>query len=51
MLDAFHKLDQSVTGPIPVDESVTDMLQVIQNLTEANSGEFVTHHGNHDEWF
>ena len=51
MLDAFHKLDQSVTGPISVDESVTDMLQVMQNLTEANSGKFVTHHGNHDEWF
>lgn len=51
MLNAFRKLDQSVNGPISVDESVTDMLQVIQSLTEANSGKFVTHHGNNDEWF
>lgn len=51
MLSAFHKIDPSVNGPIPVDESVTAMLQVIQNLTEANSGKFLTHHGNDDEWF
>jgi len=51
MLNAFHKLDQSVTGPISVDESVTDMLQVIQSLTEANSGKYLSHHGNNDEWF
>ena len=50
MLNAFHKLDQSVNGPISVDESVTDQLQVIQSLTEANSGKFLTHHGNND-WF
>jgi len=51
MLSAFRKIDPSVNGPIPVDESVTAMLQVIQNLTEANSGKFLTHHGNDDEWF
>lgn len=51
MLSAFHKIDPSVNGPIPVDESVTAMLQVIENLTEANSGKFLTHHGNDDEWF
>jgi NAD(P)-dependent dehydrogenase (short-subunit alcohol dehydrogenase family) len=51
MLNAFRKLGQTVNGPVPVDESVTDMLQVIQSLTEANSGKFVTHHGNNDEWF
>ncbi|EXJ69285.1 uncharacterized protein A1O5_07321 [Cladophialophora psammophila CBS 110553] len=51
MLNAFRKLDPSVNGPISVDESVTHQLQVIQSLTEANSGKFVTHHGNHDEWF
>ncbi|EXJ56769.1 hypothetical protein A1O7_07113 [Cladophialophora yegresii CBS 114405] len=51
MLNAFHKIDPTVEGPISVDESVTDQLQVIQNLTEADSGKFLTHHGNHDEWF
>ncbi|RMZ75560.1 hypothetical protein DV737_g5233, partial [Chaetothyriales sp. CBS 132003] len=50
MLDAFRKLDPSVNGPIPVDESITDQLQVIQSLKEADSGKFVTHHGNND-WF
>jgi hypothetical protein len=51
MLNAFHKLDRSVNGPIPINEAVTDMLQVIQSLTEETSGKFVTHHGNSDEWF
>jgi len=51
MLNAFGKLDPSVTGPISVDESVTDQLQVIQGLTEADSGKFLTHRGNHDKWF
>ncbi|KAJ3544368.1 hypothetical protein NM208_g3088 [Fusarium decemcellulare] len=50
MLNAFHKLDQTVTGPISVHQSVTDQLQVIQGLTEVNSGKFLTHHGNND-WF
>ncbi|KAF4994676.1 hypothetical protein FDECE_13049 [Fusarium decemcellulare] len=50
MLNAFHKLDPTVDGPISVDQSVTDQLQVIQGLTEANSGKFLTHHGNSD-WF
>ena len=51
ILNAFHKIDPSVNGPIPVDESVSAMLKVIQNLTEASSGKFLTHHGNDDEWF
>jgi hypothetical protein len=51
VLSAFHKIDPSVDGPIPVDQSVTAMLQVIQDLTEANSGKFVTHHGNDSQWF
>ncbi|KIW62328.1 hypothetical protein PV04_10509 [Phialophora macrospora] len=50
ILSAFHKVDPSVTGPISVEQSVTDQLQVIQNLTEADSGKFVSHHGNND-WF
>ena len=50
MLNGFHKLDPSVTGPITVEEAVTAQLQVIQSLTEANSGKFLTHRGN-DEWF
>ncbi|KAI1623185.1 hypothetical protein EDD37DRAFT_682688 [Exophiala viscosa] len=51
VLSAFRKLSPSVNGPISVNESVTDQLQVIRSLTEANSGKFLSHHGNHDEWF
>ncbi|KEF52315.1 uncharacterized protein A1O9_11555 [Exophiala aquamarina CBS 119918] len=51
MLTAFRKLDPSVNGPIPVDESVTAQLRVIQSLTEANSGKFVSHHGDSKDWF
>ena len=50
ILDAFHKLDTSVTGPIPVAESVSDQLQVIQNLSEKDSGRFLTHHGGTTTW-
>lgn len=45
MLGLFHKIDTKVEGPAPVDEAVGNMLQVIQNLTEADSGKFLTHHG------
>lgn len=45
MLSVFHRLDPNVNGPAPVDEAVTNMLQVIQSLTEADSGKFLTHHG------
>jgi len=51
VLSAFNKLDPSVTGPIPVDESVTLMLQQIRSLTEANSGKFLSHRGNTDQGF
>jgi hypothetical protein len=51
VLSAFHKIDPNVNGPSPIDEAVTAMLQVIQNLTEADSGKFLTHHGNDNEWF
>jgi hypothetical protein len=47
----FHRLDPKVEGPIPVDESVTAMLQVVRGLTATDSGKFLTHHGNNDEWF
>lgn len=50
VLGAFRKLDQGVNGPIPIAESVTDQLQKIQNLTEADSGKFVTHRAN-GGWF
>jgi len=50
MLDAFHKIDPTVDGPISVEESVTEQLQVIQSLTEASSGKFLTHRGNNN-WF
>lgn len=50
ILGAFHKLDPSVTGPIPVNESVTEQIKVINSLTQENSGKFVGHRGN-VEWF
>lgn len=51
MLDAFHKVDPSVEGPISVEESVIAQLLVIQNLTEADSGKVFTHRGTSNDWF
>jgi hypothetical protein len=51
VLGLFRKIDPSVNGPAPINERVTEMLQVIQSLTEADSGKFLTHHGNNNEWF
>lgn len=51
ILNAFHKLDKNVKGPIPIDESVNAQLEVLQGLTEADSGKFLTHHGDNDTWF
>jgi hypothetical protein len=51
ILGAFHKIDPSVEGPISIEESVTSQLKVIQNLSEADSGKFLTHHGNQEDWF
>jgi NAD(P)-dependent dehydrogenase (short-subunit alcohol dehydrogenase family) len=50
VLKAFHKIDPSVDGPIPVAESVSNQLQQVQNLTAKGSGKFVTHRGN-ENWF
>ncbi|CAI6312312.1 unnamed protein product [Periconia digitata] len=51
IIGAFHKVDPNVEGPRPVEESVADQLRVIGNLSAAESGKFLTHHGNHDQWF
>ncbi|KAJ9641308.1 hypothetical protein H2204_002986 [Knufia peltigerae] len=51
MLNAFHKIDKSVEGPISVEEAIKLQLQVIQGLTEADSGKTLTHRGNSDGWF
>lgn len=51
MLSAFHKLDKTVEGPIPVAESVASQLQVIKDLTQADSGKFLTRLGNSHDWF
>ncbi|KAH0841374.1 short-chain dehydrogenase [Fonsecaea pedrosoi] len=50
-LNAFRKFDPNVTGPISVDESVTCMLRVIGDLTEANSGKFLSHRGTAEQGF
>ncbi|KIV94491.1 hypothetical protein, variant [Exophiala mesophila] len=51
MLNAFHKLDKDVEGPISVDESIALQLKVIQDLNQENSGKTLTHRGNSDGWF
>lgn len=51
MLDMFHKVDPRVEGPAPIEEAVTNMLRVIRNLTEVDSGKFLTHHGDEEQWF
>ena len=51
MLDMFHKADPNVEGPMSVNESITLQLKAIQSLTDANSGKFLTHHGDDDTWF
>ncbi|KAL2060009.1 hypothetical protein VTL71DRAFT_9831 [Oculimacula yallundae] len=45
VLGLFNKLDPNVTGPAPVDEAASNILQVVKSLTEADSGKFLTHHG------
>jgi len=51
VLDMFHKIDPKVEGPTPVEEAVDNMLRVIRNLTEADSGKFLTHYGDEKHWF
>lgn len=50
MLGAFQKIDPNVKGMISVKESVEAQVEVIKNLTPAQSGMFLSHHGNR-EWF
>jgi hypothetical protein len=47
----FHKVDPKVEGPAEIAEAVANMLLVVQNLTEADSGKFLTHHGDEETWF
>jgi hypothetical protein len=49
-LNAFHKIDPRVEGPIPVEESVASQLKVIQKLTAEMSGKHVGRLGDGD-WF
>ncbi|KAL5464763.1 hypothetical protein PMIN06_000930 [Paraphaeosphaeria minitans] len=51
VLDMFHKVDAKVEGPAPVGEAVSDMLRVIGGLDEVDSGKFLTHHGDEEQWF
>lgn len=51
MLQAFHKLNPTVREAIPVEESVTSMLAVLDNMTQEDSGKFLTHRGNNVDWF
>ena len=51
ILDAFHKLDPNVQGPIPVDASVQAQLKLIRGLTAEDSGKVLTHNGDADTWF
>lgn len=51
VLNMFHKVDATVEGPAPIEEAVTNMLRVIRNLIQADSGKFLTHHGDEEMWF
>lgn len=50
-LDMVHKADPNVEEPISVNDSVALQLKVIQSLTDADSGKFLTLHGDDDTWF
>lgn len=51
MLSMFHKIDPNVQGPDSVEDAVNNMLKVIRNLKQADSGKFLTHHGDEETWF
>lgn len=51
VLSMFRKLDPNVNGPIEIEESVSGQLQVIRDLTEENSGKYLSHHGDNINWF
>ncbi|KAL5387073.1 hypothetical protein DPSP01_003684 [Paraphaeosphaeria sporulosa] len=51
MLNMFHKVDPKVEGPAPIEEAVSNMLRVIGKLNEADSGKFLTHYGDEEQWF
>jgi hypothetical protein len=51
VLEMFHKVDPKVEGPAEIAEAVANMLRVVRNLTEADSGKFLTHHGDEGTWF
>ncbi|KAH8723492.1 hypothetical protein GQ44DRAFT_656770 [Phaeosphaeriaceae sp. PMI808] len=50
-LDMLHKVGLKVEGPAPIEEAVANMLRVIPNLAEADSGKLLTHHGNEEQWY
>lgn len=51
VISAFRKLDPNVNGPIPVHEAVEAMLNVINDLTDGDSGKSVTLRGENGGWF
>ena len=50
ILNAFRKMDPSIEGMIPTEDSVKDQLLVIDGLSAKQSGMFLSQHGNRD-WF
>lgn len=51
LLTSFQKMDPSVTGMIPTEESVKTQLSVISSLDANLSGSFISHRGNDRDWF
>ena len=49
VLQAFRKLDPKVNGMSSVEDSVEAQLKIIKGLQPAQSGMFLSHHGN-KEW-
>lgn len=50
MLEGFRRIEPGLEGMISTEESVRDMLGVIEGLTAQESGRFVSHHGD-ENWF
>ena len=49
MMQKCRDVNPSFTGPVPPEDSVRDMLNVIDRITAKDSGAFVSHKGS-KEW-
>jgi hypothetical protein len=50
LLKSFQKVLPDIKGRITPEESIRQVLDVIENLTTEQTGFMISHHGN-EEWF